>query len=400
MNKIVIFGAGKIGRSFIGQLFSRSGYQVVFVDINQPVIEALNQRRSYKVIIKADQQQELWIENVRGVLATNQEQVINEIASASIMALSVGKSALPSVIPLIARGLHLRQSRQPGWPLDIIIAENFRNGAEYLEQELERLLDPGYPLKNLVGLVETSIGKMVPIMTQKELEEDILQVFAEPYNTLILDQKAFKNPIPKVEGLAPRQNMKAWVDRKSFVHNLGHAATAYLGYLHHPKATFIYQVLEDEKVYSLVKSAMQQAAGVLNQKYPAEYNQDDLQDHIEDLLARFGNRALKDTVFRVGLDLERKLGPDDRLWGVINFARQLQMPYDHILYAAVAGYYFRAKDEQGNLFHRDQVFAGQLFPRGLPFLLNHISGLDPVEDRDLMNQALEIDQQIRSGFNI
>ncbi|MBA7563374.1 Mannitol-1-phosphate 5-dehydrogenase [subsurface metagenome] len=33
--KMIQFGAGNIGRSFIGQLFSRSGYEVVFVDINK-----------------------------------------------------------------------------------------------------------------------------------------------------------------------------------------------------------------------------------------------------------------------------------------------------------------------------------------------------------------------------
>ena len=37
-NKLVLFGAGKIGRSFIGQVFSRSGYEVVFIDINQEII--------------------------------------------------------------------------------------------------------------------------------------------------------------------------------------------------------------------------------------------------------------------------------------------------------------------------------------------------------------------------
>ena len=52
-NKIVIFGAGKIGRSFIGQLFSRAGFEVVFIDINKEVIKELNRRKSYDVIIKS-----------------------------------------------------------------------------------------------------------------------------------------------------------------------------------------------------------------------------------------------------------------------------------------------------------------------------------------------------------
>ena len=52
-NKLVLFGAGKIGRSFIGQVFSRSGYEVVFIDINQQLIDHLNKSGQYKVIIKS-----------------------------------------------------------------------------------------------------------------------------------------------------------------------------------------------------------------------------------------------------------------------------------------------------------------------------------------------------------
>lgn len=52
MKKLVLFGAGKIGRSFVGQLFSRSGYEVVFVDILKPVIEALNKRGIYNCYYK------------------------------------------------------------------------------------------------------------------------------------------------------------------------------------------------------------------------------------------------------------------------------------------------------------------------------------------------------------
>ena len=75
-----------------------------------------------------------------------------------------------------------------------------------------------------MGLVETSIGKMVPIMKTEDLEEDPLLVYAEPYNTLILDRKGFLGDIPHIEEFALKDNIKAWVDRKAFIHNLGHAA--------------------------------------------------------------------------------------------------------------------------------------------------------------------------------
>ncbi len=261
--KLVLFGAGKIGRSFIGQLFSLGGYEVVFIDVFQTVIDELNLRGKYNVVIKGDKESVINIKNVRGVYSGDVVKVIEEIATARIVAVSVGLKGLKAVIPLIGKGLIKRYEILGAAPLDIIIAENLRNAAEFMSDALRDNLPLGFPLDDRVGLIETSIGKMVPIMLKKDMEADILQVFAEHYNTLILDKLAFKNPIPEIEGLAPKENMKAWVDRKLFIHNLGHATTAYLGYLAHPTATFLYEVLSDSQLKDKVRQTMLQAADIL-----------------------------------------------------------------------------------------------------------------------------------------
>ncbi|MCK5469253.1 MAG: hypothetical protein KAI99_12105, partial [Cyclobacteriaceae bacterium] len=104
--KLVLFGAGKIGRSFIGQLFSRSGYEVVFIDIDKDIIINLNERKRYQVVIKSDDgDEEILVENVRGVLASDTEKVIEEVANTGILAMSVGQNAIPKITPLIAKGL-------------------------------------------------------------------------------------------------------------------------------------------------------------------------------------------------------------------------------------------------------------------------------------------------------
>lgn len=201
---ILIFGAGKIGRSFIGQLFGRAGYEVVFADIDQTLVDELNRRKSYPVVIKGKTEETLMIRNVRAVSVLNEEAVKEEIVRTSIMAVSVGKNALEKIIPLIGEGLKLREKHTPGRPLDIIIAENMRLASEFMRSRLTELLPRNYPLDKRVGLVETSIGKMVPIMTEEDLKEDPLIIFAEPYNTLIVDKGGFKGPIPDIPGLSPK----------------------------------------------------------------------------------------------------------------------------------------------------------------------------------------------------
>jgi len=390
-NKLVLFGAGKIGRSFIGQLFSQGGYEVVFIDVFKPVIDELNNRRNYNVIIKGDVESVISIKNVRGVFAGDTEKVLNEIATARILAVSVGLNGLKAIIPLIAKGIIKRFETIGALPLDIIIAENMRNAAEFMNKELTANLPKGYPLNEKVGLIETSIGKMVPIMLKKDMDEDVLQVFAESYNTLILDKLAFKNSIPEIEGLAPKENMKAWVDRKSFIHNLGHATTAYLGYLSHPTSTFMYEVLSDSQLKEDVRNTMLQAASILLKKYPGEYTSESLTEHIDDLIKRFQNKALGDTIFRVGCDLQRKLGAEDRLAGAIHVARELNLPYHLILKALVCGCHFKATDQMGKRLPSDLEFD-KIYEKGIRMVLTNISGFTESCDLPVIEKAEELDK--------
>ena len=393
MEKLILFGAGKIGRSFIGQLFSQSGFEVVFVDLFKPVIDELNKKKEYKVIVKSDRpDQVILVKNVRGIVSTDVEAIANEIAGCNIVAISVGQAGLPGVIPILAKGLINRYQERGKIPLDIIIAENLRNADEHIKNALLPLLGPYYPIEELVGLIETSIGKMVPIMTKEDQEKDLLQVFAEPYNTLIVDKKAFKNPIPEVKGVAPKENIKAWVDRKSYIHNLGHAAAAYYGFHKNRSHRFLYEALVNPEVEAFTVSVMKQSAEILMKKYPGEFSAEDLDGHIFDLLQRFQNKALGDTIYRVGCDLKRKLYKTDRILSPATDGHLLGCSIDRILATFGYGLSFRANDDHGNLFPGDKEFASDLETNGIAFVLETICGIDPVKEAAIFRQLLTIFQ--------
>jgi len=371
-NKIVLFGAGKIGRSFIGQVFSRSGFEVVFVDINQQLIDLLNTHKQYKVVNKSNKGDEvILVKNVRGIHLENTEEVVTELADATLASLSVGQQGMLATLPLISQALMLRKKKYGNWPLDIIIAENMRNADQYIQNELIRLLPVDYPINDLLGLVETSIGKMVPIMSKKVMLEDQLQIFAEPYNSLIVAKSGFKNPVPEVEFLAPKENIKAWVDRKLFIHNLGHATAAYLGFQKNSQAVYIYEALSDIEIYQKARETMLQSAEILMALYPGEFPFSQLETHIDDLLERFQNKALGDTIFRVGCDLYRKLSPEDRLAGPVHAARSLGKPYNKILQVIEAAILFRATDENGEFLPSDEKFFAEA-EKGIGYLLKNI----------------------------
>lgn len=295
--QFVQWGAGNIGRSFIGQVFANSGYAVTFVDIDKPLITALNETASYTLrFVSGDATRELRIEGVRAVDARDQHEVDEAIAQADLMGVSVGKNVWPHIASSLALAIAGRYRQKPDAPLDIILAENIHHASSFVSALLLPHLPKEFPLATYVGLIETSIGKMVPIQDGG----DPLTLRAEPYNELIVDKKGFLQPIPPVTDLHPVTPIGAYVDRKLYIHNLGHATSAYLGYGQHPDKPLIAGVLEDPEVVLAVRKAMMQAGEVLLKLYPAVFTALSLHEHIDDLLSRFSNKALGDTVFRGG----------------------------------------------------------------------------------------------------
>lgn len=384
--QIVIFGAGKIGRSFIGQLFGRAGYRVIFIDVNRVVVDALNKEGQYRVVIRGKQDETIWIKNVRALMGTDAVHVAKVVANADLIAVSVGKMALAKVLPVIGEGLKQRHKLYGDRPLDIIIAENIRDGSGYIYGKLKEIMDPAYPLENLVGLIETSIGKMVPIMTQKDLDEDPLRVFAEPYNTLILDKKGFKNPLPVVPGLAPKNNIRAWVDRKLFVHNFGHAAAAYTGYLYNSKFVYLYEALEVKAIRDFVRRVMLKSGSILLKMYPDEFTNEHIEEHIDDLISRFESRYLGDTIFRVGCDLHRKLLPDDRIVYPALTGLKKELDVNLILRILTFALFFKAVDDEGKPFPNDVAFHDEL-KNGPEYVLTRICGFDPDEHKEVFEKV-------------
>lgn len=379
----VQFGAGNIGRSFIGRLFAEAGYRVVFIDVDSRLVSLLNERRSYPVVVKQNDRpdQVRLIGGVSAIDGRDREAVIDVLTQADGMATSVGQRGLQAVLPLLAAALELRAANNAP-PLDLIIAENLRSGAAWFRQNLGPLLPEGFDLDSRLGLVETSIGKMVPIMPQDALNEDPLQLFAEPYDTLIVDRLGFRREVPALAGLKPVNNITAWVDRKLFLHNMSHAALAYLGYQANPALIYCWQAMELPAVVDAVRAALLQSAAALNRAYPDDLSQEELAAHADDLLNRYRNRALGDTLHRVGRDLGRKLAREDRLIGACLLAAKHGLPFDSLVPPIRAALKFAAPDEQGRVGEADQRILQAVAERGPRAVLCEIAGLDAGQSMD------------------
>ncbi|MFC1562618.1 mannitol-1-phosphate 5-dehydrogenase [candidate division KSB1 bacterium] len=394
MKKIVIFGAGNIGRSFIAQLFSKAGYEIVFIEIDSIIIQALNKYHRYRIEIKDAHSETIWVENARGINSKNYEKVRFEISTADVIATALGSKVLPDIYEDIACGLLLRRKKKKENPLNIIICENLRNAKEEVYCGLKKYLPPDFPEDEMPGLIETSIGKMVPIMRKEEKKHDPLLIYAEAFNTLILDKKGFKGEIPDVKGFDLKENMKAYVDRKLFIHNLGHSTVAYLGYVLNSDLKYIWEAVAVPEIEQTARAAMWESGYALIKEYPLDFNENNQKEHIEDLLKRFKNRFLNDTIYRVGRDITRKLEPEDRLVGAIKLDRKHGVNYDNTAKAIASAVLFRAKDESGKLFHKDEIFVKNIYSEGIEKVLTDVCKFNKVSDSEIIEKINLFHEQI------
>ena len=329
-----MYGGGNIGRGFIGTLFSASGFHTTFIDVATPVVEGLNRDGKYPVrIISGDTHEDIDVVNVSAVNGNDTDAVAKVIAEADIMATAVGVNILKFIIGNLVAGIRLRREMGKG-PLNILICENLMDANKVLEGMLKEHLtaEECAWFDENIGLVEASIGRMVPVQTDDMKDGNPLRVCVERYGFLPVDKEAFKGEIPAIKNMIPFEPFDFYIKRKLYVHNMGHATCAYLGDI--LGLEYIYQSIDKDDVYIIVRGAMQESARALSKNYGVAL--EDIMAHIDDLLVRFTNAALKDTCKRVGGDPKRKLSPADRLIGSATLALKNGIIPTYIVIGAAA----------------------------------------------------------------
>jgi|LSQX01.1.fsa_nt_gb mannitol-1-phosphate 5-dehydrogenase len=342
----IMYGAGNIGRGFIGQLFYQSGYSTIFVDVNEEIVDLLNAKGQYPIkIVSNELCEEIIIKNVSAINGMDIETTAQAIADCEIMCTAVGVNVLPGIVSNIARGIEKR-FKESQKPLNIIICENLIGADDYLRGLIKGELDEKYHsyIDNKIGFVEASVGRMVPIMTEKMKEDNPLKVWVEPFCTLPVDKDAFKEGVPRIKNMIPSSPFEYHIRSKLYLHNMGHSLTAYLGNLKGYK--YIWEAIADDSIKKICIDAMKSSAIALSIEYKKDKSE--VLEYAQNLISRFGNKHLGDTVERVGKDIKRKLSPNDRLVGAAMLCKRLNIDNDSILEGIAAALRFSSDDSGTN----------------------------------------------------
>lgn len=371
MKQAIIFGAGNIGRGFLGQLFSESVYRVNFVDVDQTLLNALNQRGRYTIrLVTNESSTDVSVGPVRGLPASERETVAGVIAEAEIGATAVGAGALKHVAPVVAAGIMRRAEQGVTTPFNLIICENLKHAAHLFRGMVENELPPDYHpyLAEHIGFVDTVIARMVPPLPAELQAQDPSLIVVEPYKELPVDAAGFVGPPPVIVGMQPVAPFAFYTERKLYMHNAGHAVLGYLGYQRGYE--YGYEALQDPEIAGAVRGAMKESQQALEQKYGMVSGA--ITPYLEDALARFHNRALGDTIFRLSRDPIRKLAPNDRLIGAALNALEQGVQPVYLVRGIAAALRFDPPEDSVALQLQDQLQR-----TGLEAVLKSVCGLAP-----------------------
>ncbi|MCQ2140475.1 MAG: mannitol-1-phosphate 5-dehydrogenase [Bacteroidales bacterium] len=338
MKKAIQFGAGNIGRGFIGAVLAGAGYEVVFADVVEDLLTNINSRKEYTVHVTDSESYDIDIKGIRAV-NSNSAEAVQEVVDAEVITTAVGLRILKFVAPAIAKGLVARKAAGNEAPLNVIACENGLRATSQLKELVFAQLDAETAAwaESHVGFPDAAVDRIVPPVRC----EIPLDVAVEEYFEWDVERASFVGEIPQIPGMTPVDNLLAYVERKLFTLNTGHATAAYLGKL--KGISTIGESIADSVIAPIVKAVMQQSGEGLVKKFG--FDHDAHFAYIEKILKRFSNPFLRDECNRVGREPLRKLAPNDRLILPMMTAKGFGLPYDKILLAIGGALHFENPED-------------------------------------------------------
>ena len=301
------FGGGNIGRGFIGELLVRAGYEVTYVDVAEALVDEINARRSYDIEVVGDDPRTIHVEHVKAINSNvNLEELLDAFVTVDIVTTAIGPNILKFIAPNIAKGLARRVEKNET-PLNIIACENMVGGSTVLKNFVYEHLDESTKEKVMrcIGFPDAAVDRIVPI----QHNEDPLLVKVEPFAEWDVDRKGVVGSEPQIEGLTWVDDLEAYIERKLFSVNTGHASIAYMAYL--KGIEDIASAMKDEEIVSFVRRVWAETSELLIEKYG--FDREKHAAYIRTAEERFTNPHLSDAVTRVARGPKRKLGVKDRL---------------------------------------------------------------------------------------
>ncbi|MGO1545487.1 MAG: mannitol-1-phosphate 5-dehydrogenase [Gulosibacter sp.] len=326
----VHFGAGNIGRGFIGLVLHESGYDVVFSDVNGLLVDQLNNAGSYRVHEVGAEARVHTVDRFEAVNSAEHEtEAISAVAAAEIITCAVGVGVLKFIAPVIAKGLAARSLDAP--KAVVMACENAINATDILA---ELVLAEAPDLADRVIFANTAVDRIIPAVDAEGVD-----VVVEDFSEWAIERAPFEGNEPELAVAHFVEDLAPYIERKLFTVNTGHATAAYWGHLKGERS--IASALANPQVRAEVDAVLDETSALLIAKYG--FSPEEHQAYVDRTIQRFENPDLPDTPLRIGRQPIRKLGRHDRFVQPAYELAERRLPHEALVRAIGAGLRFNVE---------------------------------------------------------
>lgn len=302
----VHFGAGNIGRGFIGILLKNSKYDITFVDVNTDLINNLKANGEYTIHYL---NQEGTSDHVTGVKAlhggSEVEAVIEQLTTCDLITTSLGQDNLKYISDNILQGIKARIAVGSTANLDIIACENGIRVSTFFKEIIYSALndeEQAYA-DRYIGFVDCTVDRIVP----NQVNENICDVKVEPTFEWVLNSTQVKanNNISDAKYSA---DLAYYNKRKLLTVNLTHSLIGYIGY--NLGKEYVHETIAIPAVEAFVSNVLIDIRNSLVIEFGVEAEVQDA--YAQKTITRFKNDKIVDELSRVARNPLTKLGNSER----------------------------------------------------------------------------------------
>ncbi len=322
MKKAIMFGGGNIGRGFIGLLLEKAGYHVLFADVFQPLLDAVNSLKSYTVHIVDAHCEDVTVSNI-SAMNSNAPELAKEFVDAELVTTAVGLTILPRIAGAFAAGIAERRAAGVTECMNIIACENAIRASSQLKAHVyERLSDADKAYADqYVGFPDCVVDRIVPPFRS----ENFVDVMVERHCEWDVERSGIKGNFNGLAGMEIVDKLEPYLERKLFGFNGPHCITACLGCVKGHDT--IRNAIEDPAILATVQGVMAECSAMLCKRHG--FAPEAMAAYSASAINRFRNPYLVDEVKRVAREPLRKLAPSDRLIGPMKHAIAYGLSVDH-----------------------------------------------------------------------